>query len=303
MRLDTPLCSATLLLSWFLIVPDAEPLSAAELKLETVRAWDGYVQAAQAEMKERIRTGNFLWVDEKAERRRDVRSGMTLVAPMGAHCPTSVPNGLIHHWIGAAFLPHVTVDDVFSVLRDYGRYKEFYRPIVVDSKPLSPTGADDRFSMIVLNRVLFARNAMDSDYQGSYIQIDGRRWYNITYSTRVQEVENYGEGSESRLAEGTGSGYIWRLYSISRFEERDGGVYVELEAMALSRDIPVSLRWLVNPMVRRISRSSLLTSLEQTRDAVHCVRAVNLTGSGAGHLADVHIPRSTLTKFDHQRGR
>ena len=45
-------------------------------------------------------------------------------------------------------------------------------------------------------------------------------------------------------------------------------MYVEVEAIALSRDIPVSLRWLVDPIVRRISRSSLVTSLQQTGDAV-----------------------------------
>jgi len=50
--------------------------------------------------------------------------------------------------------------------------------------------------------------------------------------------------------------------STARFEERDGGVYVELEAIALSRDVPV--RWIVNPIVRRVSRNSMLLSLQQT---------------------------------------
>jgi len=67
---------------------------------------------------------------------------------------------------------------------------------------------------------------------------------------------------------GTGSGFIWRLFSISRFEERDSGVYVELEVMALSRCVPAGLRWLVNPVVSRLSQSSLVTSLSQTREAV-----------------------------------
>ena len=30
-----------------------------------------------------------------------------------------------------------------------------------------------------------------------------------------------------------GGGYIWQLFSMTKFEERDGGVYVELEALAL----------------------------------------------------------------------
>ena len=43
---------------------------------------------------------------------------------------------------------------------------------------------------------------------------------------------------------------------------------MELEAIGLTRDIPVSLRWLANPLVARLSRSTLATSLRQTREGV-----------------------------------
>ena len=59
--------------------------------------------------------------------------------------------------------------------------------------------------------------------------------------------------------------------STARFEERDGGVYVELEAIALSRDVPV--RWIVNPIVRRVSRNSMLVSLQQMKEAVNSTEA------------------------------
>ena len=55
---------------------------------------------------------------------------------------------------------------------------------------------------------------------------------------------------------------------MTRYEEREGGVYIEIEAIALSRDIPASLRWLVEPVVRRVAKASLTNSLQQTRDAV-----------------------------------
>jgi len=92
--------------------------------------------------------------------------------------------------------------------------------------------------------------------------------YSITETTRIQEIADYGTPSQHTSPQNEGTGLIWRLFSIARFEERDGGVYIELEAIALSRDIPSSLRWLVEPIVRRISRSSLATSLRQTQDAV-----------------------------------
>jgi hypothetical protein len=97
--------------------------------------------------------------------------------------------------------------------------------------------------------------------------------YGVSYMTRVQEIENFGQAGQRKLPPDTGSGLVWRLYSFSRFEERDGGVYVELEAIALSREIPFSMRWVVDPIVRRVSRSSVVTSLRQTSEAARSIVA------------------------------
>jgi hypothetical protein len=48
----------------------------------------------------------------------------------------------------------------------------------------------------------------------------------------------------------------------------DHGVILEMETIALSRDIPAAVAWFVNPIVDRISRSTLQTSLSQTRAAI-----------------------------------
>jgi hypothetical protein len=56
--------------------------------------------------------------------------------------------------------------------------------------------------------------------------------------------------------------------SIARFEQRDAGVYIELEAIALSREIPAAGRFVADPIVRRVSRNSLLASLQQTVESV-----------------------------------
>jgi hypothetical protein len=104
--------------------------------------------------------------------------------------------------------------------------------------------------------------------------VDDRRLYSTSRTTRIQEVTEYGTPTQRMLPEGEGRGIIWRVFSITRCAERDGGVYVEFEAIGLSRDIPASLRWIVEPIVRRTSRASLSTSLRQTETAVRS-RAVN----------------------------
>jgi hypothetical protein len=242
---------------------------AAELKPETVKAWQEYVQSATARMQEHLRpASHFLKIDEDQDWAKRVRSGEILVSPGGSQSLKKVPSGLIHDWLGAAFIAHATLNDVLSVVRDYDRYKEFYRPTVIDSRSLARSGREDRFSMVLMNKSLFLKTALDSDYQCSYVRVSDRRSYSVSETTRIQEIENYGVPGQVALREDEGNGFIWRLLSITRFEERDGGVYIELEAIALSRDIPVSFRWIVEPIVRRISRSSLTTSLRQTEGAV-----------------------------------
>ena len=135
--------------------------------------------------------------------------------------------------------------------------------------------------MMLMNKSLFSKLALDSDYQSSYNQVDERRLYCVSQTTRIQEIAEYGVAGQHTLPEDRGTGLIWRLYSVSRFEERDGGVYVEVEAIALSRDIPAALRLVAEPIVRRVSRDALLTALSQTGKAVRSAAADNHAGPQA----------------------
>jgi hypothetical protein len=115
----------------------------AELKQETLDAWDRYLHAADAHMQDRV--GNrFLWIDESPARLSRVHAGEVAVEPMN-NAPEKVPSGLIHHWIGAAFIPGARMDDVVAVVRNYDRYTEFYKPSVIDARTLSHKADEDRF--------------------------------------------------------------------------------------------------------------------------------------------------------------
>jgi hypothetical protein len=258
-------------------------LHAAELKPETLKEWERYVQSADASMQARLHAGHpFLWIDEAPGRRRQVQAGQILVAGMGDHNPKKVSSGLIHHWMGAAFFPNAKVDDVLGVIRDYGRYKDYYNPTVIDSHTIRQTPAEDRFSVMLMNKSILLKTALESEYESSYCSAGEHKWYSTATAVHIQEVEDYGQADQKKLPPDEGSGYVWRLHSITRYQEADGGVYVEVEAMALSRDIPVALRWVVDPIVRRVSKGAILTSLRQTLDAVN----------SSGQVASGRIPVS-----------
>ena len=96
-----------------------------------------------------------------------------------------------------------------------------------------------------------------------FIPLDAHRWYSRSYSTRIAEVD---DGQE--LPPGEDHGFLWRLDSYWRFEERDGGVYLECEAISLTRSVPLGLGWLINPIIQSLPRDSLVNTLRETREAL-----------------------------------
>jgi hypothetical protein len=266
-------------------------VNAASLEPTTSKAWEEYIESANMRMEQRLSPGKaFLWVDEVPDRRARVQAGEIIVSPVGPQNPKRVPSGLIHDWVGAVFIAHVKLDDVLQVVRDYARYREVYQPTVIDSKAIATGEAKGRFSMRLVNKSFFRKTALDTDYESCEVHLDDRRVYSVSRTTRIQEIEEYGTPAQRILHEGEGNGIIWRLFGITRYVERDGGVYLELEAIGLSRDIPASLRWLVEPIVRRVSRGSLSTSLRQTENAVR-IRvdlANRRTGNGGSIVPTAH---------------
>src|SRR5260370_36030615 len=111
----------------------------------------------------------------------------------------------------------------------------------------------------------------------------------MSQSGRTQQIKDYGRPSERALPPDDGDGYLWRLYGITSFEERDGGVLIENESIGVSRDIPVSVRWLVNPIVTHLPRDSVPTGLRQTRDVVSAPAALQTERRIQGRPASVRL--------------
>ena len=253
-----------------LVILAAPVLSnASELKQETLNEWEDYLRTATLRMHRNLGSGNpFLWIEEQSDRSQRVRQGEILISPVGEAGPQRVNDGLIHDWIGAVFIPNVGINDVFAVVQDFSRYKDFYKPTVIESKLLRRAGEEYEFSILGLKRVFFEKIVLEGQFESRCSELDGKRRYCISYSTRIQEIKDYGQPDEHKLPANEGHGYIWRVYSLTKFEERDGGVYIEVEAIALSRDISASFSWFTKPVIEHVTRDSMSTILQRTRDAV-----------------------------------
>jgi hypothetical protein len=239
---------------------------AAELKQKTLQAWEAYVQTANLAMERRAAGRSpFLWVDESPDLLRRVRSG-ELVVSNRDH--SDVPSGLIHHSVGAMFVPGVTLDEVNAVFNDYDHYPDFYRPRVVKVKVLKQTDEYQKITMLVVQRALGVTGAVEADDEIHIVKLDARRVFSLSNATRVQEIVDYGQPEERLPLENQGPGYVWRTASITRLEQRDGGVYIEMEMISLSRGIPIGFGWLIKPLIEHMPRTLMLETLKDTRNAV-----------------------------------
>ena len=239
-------------------------LRGAELKPETSAAFDRYIRQTEQRLDARK---NFLWADGSPELEGRILHGAVVVEPNGGRAQTGVPDGIIHDWVGCVFLPGVPLARTMAFMRDYNHQADFYKPQVVDAKILEQHGDHYRVSMRLLKKQVLTV-VLDTEHDVQYVPADATRWRSSSRSTRIAEVDKVGKPGEHDLPNGAGQGFLWRLNSYWRFQERDGGTWVECEAISLTRDVPVGLGWLIQPIIQDLPKQSLETTLRQTRTAL-----------------------------------
>jgi hypothetical protein len=257
-------------LVWMLAAPGLA--QTAELRPETLAAFERYVHQAEGRMEEELRAGDpFLLPDGWSTERRDQayqqlrRGEMTIESNGGAEA--HVPHGLIHHWAGIVFIPSATLDQTLALIQDYDRHQDVYSPEVLRSRLIQRR--DDDFQIFLrLKKHKVTTVVLDTEYDVHFARLDAHRAYSRSHSARITEVQNPGSREERDLPPGNDHGFLWALDTYWRFLEVEDGVFVQCEAISLTRDVPTGLGWLIGPFVQSIPRESLAFTLATTRNAV-----------------------------------
>jgi len=240
-----------------------------QLNLKTLEAFDAYIRNTETEMEQSFTgRGVFLWSQQAPERVQAVDQGKVVAQFWTGEGPAKVPKGLIHDWIAAALIPDSNIQEILAVIQDYDNHKNTYAPEVIDSKLISRDGNDFKVYLRLLKKKIITV-VLDTDHEVHYCPVDQTRWVCRSCTTRIAEVENAGSRDERVLESDTGYGFLWRLYSYWRFEERNAGVVVECRAISLTRDVPFGLRWAIEPIIEKLPKESLINTLEATRQALH----------------------------------
>jgi hypothetical protein len=234
--------------------------AAADLQDQTRHAYDEYLDRATRLFVDRVRKGD-------ATAARDSRDHDVSVGPAREDGIMSVPGGLVHHWLGSTFIAGVTMDDALAVSYEYNNYRSIYKPVIA-STLLGRNGNTFRVRLRVKESGGGLSATLDVTSQVQYAYPDDRSAYSIATSDEIREIRDAGTAHERSLPPGHDSGYMWRAATFNYLGARGGGVFVETEALALSRRFPPLLAWIIEPAARRLGRNSIERSLVEFDQAV-----------------------------------
>ena len=180
--------------------------------------------------------------------------------------PVTVPGGMIHHWSGSILVPGVDVDGVLEFVQNYDHSHRFFD----DVEASRLLGRDGEVFDIFLR--LRRRKVMTVHYNTEH-RVRYRRHApgdasSRSVATRIREIHQPGQETESEKEPGADRGFLWALNSYWRFQEAEGGTLVHCESVSLSRSIPAAARWLVKSYLDSVPRESLESTLEPLRDVL-----------------------------------
>ena len=266
---------AMVLVLCILVAPADVLAPASDLKPETAASFERYVRAVEARMDDDVRENEFLVVDRLPDARREraysqLQRGQLYVEQLHAredHGGIHIPSGQVHHWAGVIFIPGATLSQAVAVLQDYADHYDIFKPQIRRSKLIERNGDESKIYLQLFNSSIVTV-VLNANFDVTDTQFGSARHQIATRSTRIAELADPDTPNEHERPVGNDHGYMWRINSYWRIEEKDGGVYVQNESVALSRTIPAIFAWLVNPFTKNLPRNILVHLLTATRNAV-----------------------------------
>jgi hypothetical protein len=247
------------ILCGLLLFLDSPPLLLAKPTPAAVAAFNAYTSSVESRLAQQHRsTTTFLALadsDQKSAELR-LRHGDLIIERLTPYPSAGVSGALLHHWRGTAFAPGATASDFERLMRDFNSYPQNFSPQVVQARVLTLNGNRMTAWMRVRQHHVITV-VMDSTYDIASSPLDVRHGYSTSQSTGISEIASPGTRSEHTLNSSEEHGFLWRLNTYWSYEERDGGLYLQIETVSLSRSIPTGLGWALSPYVESVPRESL----------------------------------------------
>jgi hypothetical protein len=255
----------------------ASQLAMAQPTPQAVAAFNAYADTVESRLAQQHRSDDtFLATasDRRTETMR-LRNGELIVDRIVDRIPdqpfsssaAEFSGSLLHHWRGTAFVPGATAADFERLMQNFPAYPRYFSPQVLQAALIAHSGDRMQASMRVRQRHVLTV-VMDITYDIDYARLDKQHGYSVSRSTRIAEIDSPGTASERALNASEEHGFLWCLNTYWSYEEKDGGLYLQVESLSLTRSIPHGLGWVIRPYIESIPRESLEFTLRSTCNAL-----------------------------------
>jgi len=247
-----------------LILLAAPAWIAAQPTPAATTAFDSYIGRVETRLDAQHRSaGGFLAAVDFAQLRR----GDLIIDQLTSGAGAELPGALLHDWRGTAFIAGGKAADFERLMKDFNAYPKVYSPQVLTARILEHDADHFQTTMRVRQKHVLTV-VMDMTYDITFGRLDAERGYSITRSTQIAEIDSPGTAHERALVPGEEHGFLWRMNTYWSYEERNGGLCIQLESVTLSRSIPIGLGWAIGPFIEGVPRDSLEFTLRATSDAL-----------------------------------
>ena len=253
-----------------LLVPGAALPALGEPTPAAVSAFNSYTRVVEGRLAQQHGSQDHFLASTGTDREREesrLRRGEFVADRLTPSTRSEFSGALLHHWRGTAFAPGAKAADFERLMRDLNGYPRHFSPQVIQARVITDGGDRMEASMRVRQRHVITV-VMDTAYDIEFGRLDARHGYSTSRSTRIGEVEAPGTNVERTLGADEEHGFLWRLNTYWSYEERDGGLYLQIEAVSLTRSIPHGLGWAVRPYIESIPRESLEFTLRSACNAL-----------------------------------
>jgi hypothetical protein len=244
------------------------PRATAEPSQAAVAAFNQYVSSLESRLaKQHQSHDSFLSPPLTPQTEQRLRQGELIIEPITPNTGLPLPGALLHDWRGTAFAAGAKAADFERLMQDISAYPQHFSPQVLQAKLISREGDRLQASMRVRQKHVLTV-VLDTTYDINFGHLDAQRGYSASRSTRISEIASPGSADEHVLSPQEEHGFLWRLNSYWTYEERDGGLYLQIESVSLTRSVPAGLNWIIQPFIEKIPRESLEFTLRSTCDAL-----------------------------------
>jgi hypothetical protein len=234
---------------------------------EATAAFHTYVGTVESRLAQQHRSKSAFLAATAYKNEARLRGGEFIVEELTPAGGAALPGAILHDWRGTAFAAGATAADFERVMKNFSAYPRYFSPQVVQARVISQK--DDSVQAVMRVRQKHVITVvMDTAYDVSFGQLDDHRGYSLSRSTQISEIDSPGTTAERELSVKEEHGFLWRLNTYWSYEERDGGLYLQIESVSLTRSIPRGLGWVVQPFVESVPRESLEFTLRSTCNAL-----------------------------------